>query len=184
MGDDDDAVDSKKRGAAVGFVVGAVLDSLEGTFAQERSGDTDGVLFELFLHPLGHRFCCRFAAFENDVSGESVAETDIELGLEKVVAFDVAAKGERGVALVDEVLEENEGLLGEGGAFFFFLTIGHDAHFGVGDFEDFAGVNAAHDGVVEKVTGLCFGIGSGVEEVADAEFVRHGGSDAGSLHPF
>jgi len=184
VGDDDDTIHSEEGAATVGFVVGAVLDSLKGPLAKEGSGDADRVLFEFFLHPLGHRFCGGLAAFENDVPGKSVAEADVELGLEKVVAFDISAKGERCVALLDEVLEENQGLLGEGGAFFFFLTIGHDAYFGVGTFEDFAGVNAAHDGVVEKVTGLCFGIGSGVEEVADAEFVWHGGGDAGSLHPF
>lgn len=52
MGDDDDAVNAEEGGAAVGFVVGAVFDGLEGAFAKECSGDADGVLFEGFFHPL------------------------------------------------------------------------------------------------------------------------------------
>ena len=174
MSDDDDTIDSQKRAASVGFVVGALLDRLKGSFAKECSGDADGVLFEFFLHPLGHGLGGRFATLENDVSGEAVAEADVELGLEEVVTLDVAAKGEGGVTAGDEALEENHRFLGEGGAFFLFCAIRHDADLGISDFEDLAGVNTAHDGVAEKVGGFGFGVGSGVEEITDAKFVGYG----------
>ena len=184
VGDDDDAIHSEEGAAAVGFVVGAILDGLEGALAHEGSGDADGVLLELLLHPLGHRLGGRLAAFQDDVSGEAVAKTDIEPGLEEIVSFHIAAEGERGVSSVDEVLEENHRLLGEGSAFFFFLAIRHDADMGIGNFENLTGVNTAHDGIGHKMSWLGLGVRSGVEKITNSELVGHGGGDSGAGHSF
>ena len=101
MGDDHNTVDAEKRAPSVRFIIGAILNSLKGAFAKESSGDADMILFELFFHPFGHGLGGCFATFKNDVAGEAVSEADVELGLEKVVAFNITAEGEGGVALFD-----------------------------------------------------------------------------------
>ena len=101
MGDDDHSVDAEKRAPSVRFIIGAILNCLKGAFAKESSGDADRILFELFFHPLRHGLGGGFAAFKDDIAGEAVAEADVELGLEKVVAFNITTEGEGGVALFD-----------------------------------------------------------------------------------
>lgn len=101
VGDDHHTVDAEKRASSVRFIIGAILNGLEGASAKECSGDADRILFELFFHPFGHGLGGGFATFKNDVAGEAVAEADVELGLEKVVAFNITTEGEGGVALFD-----------------------------------------------------------------------------------
>ena len=105
MGDDDDAVHPEEGAAAVGFVVGAMFDGAEGPAREEIAGHAEEVAFELDLQPLGHGFGGGFATLEDDVSGEAVAEADIEAGLEELVALDVAEPLEGGAAGVGQFLE-------------------------------------------------------------------------------
>jgi len=72
---------------------------------------------------------------------------------------------------VGSIPQQGENLAGELGAFFVFLTHGHETDDGIPDPLHLPGVDGAHDGVVEEMQGFRVDIGSRVENVVRAMFV-------------
>lgn len=184
VGNDDRATYSEQRRAAIGLVVGAFFDIAEGTFGKKGPDHSEGVALELFFQPLGHRLGRRFARLEDDVAGKAIAEADIEFGFKKIVSLNVTAKVEVGVSRFDHVPQKDERLLGQRGSFFFLFPVGHDANYWPLNREYLGGVDCTHHCVGGEVFGLGFGIGSRVENVAGAELIGNGRSNARSVHAF
>ena len=95
--------------------------------------------------------------------------------------FDIAAEVKVGVAGVDHRFQEDEGVLGEGGAFLFFLAVGHDADDGFLNRKNLVGVDRAHDGIGGQVFGLGLRIGPGIENITRPELVGDRGGDSGAV---
>ncbi len=172
----DGAVEAQERSAAAGIGIGAALDGAQGVLDQQGSKDALGVFGNLVLDPTGHAFGEAFQGLEDNVADKAVADYNVNAVVEEVVALDISDKIQVGH------FAEFAGLLGQFGAFIGFGAVAQDAHAGVLVAENFAGINAAHDGEMEKVNGPAFDAGARIQQHEIVFWPRDDGGDAGPVH--
>lgn len=169
MAYDADAADAEEGGAAVLGVVEALLPGLEGLLGEESADLRSDGGAQVFAEGGADEFGQAFAGLEGDVADEAVADDDVGAAIEEVAAFDVADDVEAGGA------KKGEGFPGLGVALGVFFADGEQADAGVGDVEDAAGVEVAHDGELEEVCGVGVDVGADIEE--DGWVAVGGGKD-------
>src|ERR1043166_4736263 len=116
MSNDTNAVDSKKRAAAVLLVIRFRPDLEKRVLGKIRTDFANRCSHKLVFKPLEDRDRNRFACFQNHVTDKTIADDDLDRFFKKMTAFNVA----------DEIkgasLQQFENLLSQLGAFDIFIT--------------------------------------------------------------
>src|SRR6266581_8093169 len=84
MRDDADAVDAKKRAAAVLLVIRFVFNSQKGVPCQKRAGPSHRCAVEFVLEPLENRHRDRLTSLQNHVPNKTVAYHNLDRILEQM----------------------------------------------------------------------------------------------------
>ena len=113
---------------------------------------------------------------EQDVADETVADDHVGFPFEDVVAFDVAAKGDRRIAA-----EPLEGLLGDAVALEILLADAQQAHRRARLPEDGLGVQAAHQGELLELDFVAVRVRPRVDEQNRTSDGGQDGADGGAL---
>ena len=138
VGDDTDAVYTKKKGAAVLFVAGFFLNRLEGSASEPSTRHPDGGFLNFMFEPRENGGGNALTGFENNISNKSVADHNLHRAFEKIPPFNIADEVNRSGG------EEFESLLGQGVTFGIFRTDREGAHLGFFVNENFIRVDGAH----------------------------------------
>src|SRR5207245_11503594 len=83
---------TKQRAAAVATVIEPAREPVQHRLGHQASQHRERSALEFLLQKLGDQRGEPFGSLERDVAHESVANDDVDLALENVVAFDVAAE--------------------------------------------------------------------------------------------
>src|SRR5947199_10665722 len=109
MRDDTDAVDAKKRAAAVLLVIRFGLDGLKRVFCQKRTGLSYRCAVEFVFEPLENRHRDRFARLQNNVPDKTVAHHNYDGILEEMPDLGIDDKVDRTMI---ETIENYDSYLG------------------------------------------------------------------------
>ena len=176
VSDDYYSIHSEQRTASVAFIVSSFLGGFEGAFGDEPAYLADGIGHDFLPQPLGNGLGSRFAGFEQDIANKSITDYHIELGIKKVVPFDVTDE------VQVRIFQQLENFAGEIGSLGVFFTNRHESYARLVFTLNVAGVNRAHDPITEQMRGFGFDISARVNDVAGPMFVGNRGSDAGALN--
>ncbi len=116
------------------------------------------------------------ARFQNDVADKTVADDDVHVILEQIVALDVADE------IQIQFFAELEGFEREFVALGILRADAQDADARIFLPQNFARINAAHHGELREVQRLAFDVRAGVEQDKFAALARNDGGDAAAIH--
>src|SRR5438552_224290 len=172
--DDANTVHPQERHPAVFLVVRLFLDGAKGVARQISAGHARFAFHQLVLEPAEDRVGDRFTSFQNHVADKAVADHDLDWVRKQIVALNVAAKVERAL------LQHFENFFRQVAPFDVFAADRHEADRRFLITEHVAGINRAHDRILQKMLGFRVAVCAGIDE---DKHIRLRWNDGGNAWP-